>query len=157
MSTLENGNLKSYYFSKCALKLLWKYDIFDLAVSGYEKDYNEKKNHINKVYISVVLLHMVAQINTGLLENVEITEPIEDIHSNLTRETDDYSHTNAFKTLKESVIIYESQPKYVLVEKMKKNQNYFNKLKLNKYTGKIDIDNLLLLKYKIMILYQCPQ
>jgi len=139
--------LQGYFFSKCALKIFWKYGIFNLAVSGYEADDKNKKDHIDKVYILVILNHMIAQINTGLIENIEITEPLEEIHSNLTIETNNYLNTNAIEAIKESILIYESQPKHILVDKMKKDKNFFNKLQINKYTGKIDTDSLLLLKY----------
>jgi len=147
IATIENGNLYSYFFTKCALKIMWKHDVFNLMVSDYKMN-SEKKKYIQKVYISVILKHMLAQINTGLIENIELTEPIEEIHSNMMSETNNYSHTNAQETIKESIRIYETQPKLLLVNKMKKDKEYFNKLIINKYTEKIDTDSLLLLKYE---------
>eukprot|EP00833_Pecoramyces_ruminatium_P002838 jgi/Orpsp1_1/1176870/evm.model.c7180000059338.1 len=122
-----------------------------MYVPEYKKneDKENKNDYISQVYNNILVFHIISQINTGLIENVELTEPKEDIYSNAFFDKNNISNNsniNRIKITEENIKIYEIQPKFILMKKLKNDKLYFKKLKINDYTGKIDINDLLALK-----------
>jgi len=134
-----------YLFSKWALRIFWSFNIFDIEVPEYknEERSNEKYKYISLVYSTVIMKHMVSQITPYLVEYVELYDiAFENTTDYLNlidceqKEIDLYVNTYRFK------------PKLLLVDLIKTNESFSNTLKINKYTNKIDLNELLSLKYK---------
>ncbi|ORY07575.1 hypothetical protein LY90DRAFT_678279 [Neocallimastix californiae] len=148
LSNIENGNLKDYFYTKCALKQFLRYNIYDLKVPEYKEDNEEKKEYISLVYISLIYKHIYSQINTGLIENVELTEPLNENYSNMNEITDHYFKTNAFETLQKCIDIYRNQPKYHLIQSIINANNLSNELELDNLIKSNGISDILTLRYK---------
>ncbi|ORY13126.1 hypothetical protein LY90DRAFT_518244, partial [Neocallimastix californiae] len=140
-----NGHIMDYLFSKWALRIFWSFNIFDIEVPEYknEERSNEKYKYISLVYSTVIMKHMVSQITPYLVEYVELYDiAFENTTDYLNlidceqKEIDLYVNTYRFK------------PKLLLVDLIKTNESFSNTLKINKYTNKIDLNELLSLKYK---------
>jgi len=121
-------------------------DIYNLNCAEYKDDEEGKKNYISLVYASIIIKHMVAQVNTGLIEYVELTEPSEEKYINPILE-DNYSFEKANEMFLEHINKCEKLPRYILINKLNKDKSFLNKININKFTGEIDINDLLLLKY----------
>ncbi|KAL6612979.1 hypothetical protein U3516DRAFT_868905 [Neocallimastix sp. 'constans'] len=146
LSSLANGSIADFILTKDALKLFWMNDIYNLNCAEYKDDEEGKKNYISLVYASIIIKHMVAQVNTGLIEYVELTEPSKEKYINPILE-DNYSFEKANEMFLEHINKCEKLPRYILINKLNKDKSFLNKININKFTGEIDINNLLLLKY----------
>jgi len=145
LALFESGHIMDYLFSKWALRIFWSFNIFDIEVPEYknEERSNEKYKYISLVYSTVIMKHMVSQITPYLVEYVELYDiAFENTTDYLNlidceqKEIDLYVNTYRFK------------PKLLLVDLIKTNESFSNTLKINKYTNKIDLNELLSLKYK---------
>ncbi|KAG4107215.1 hypothetical protein H8356DRAFT_920920 [Neocallimastix lanati (nom. inval.)] len=151
LSIIEKGGLKCYFYSKCALKIFLRFNVYNMYVSEYKnkEDEKNKREYISKVYNNIIVVHIVSQINNGLIENVELTEPQEEVYSNMLLESNDnfsFSKINTVKMPEENIKVFETLPKLILMKKLNSNKIFMENIKINNYTGKFDINDLLSLK-----------
>jgi len=136
------------FFTKWALITSWQSNVYDLEVLEYKKEdeIEEKKNYISLVYSSVILKHMFAQIISGLIEYIEIYDSgfdgtIKRLFIDVNKSKDELDTTKYSSE-------HKIKPHLILMDTMKSDKNFSVVFKINEFTKQIDLNDLLLLKYK---------
>lgn len=131
--------------------------MYDLDVVEYKEEMDKKKKntYILQVYYTIYIFHLISQVSKGLIEYIDLSEPKEEItFSNLDDNNfSNISNFNAVKVVEENIKLYENLPKYILIKKLKNDEIFYKSFKINEFTKKIDINDLLSLRYygKIII------
>ncbi|KAL6597666.1 hypothetical protein U3516DRAFT_119304 [Neocallimastix sp. 'constans'] len=146
LSLIETGNIYDYIYSKWALITLWNYNIYEIDVPEYRtlNRNNDKYNHISLVYSALIVKHIFAQITSNFIEYFELYDPefenkMKELYHGIDfNETDTENFLNTIKI----------KPRLIMIDNMTSSESFFNLYKINKYTNKVDLNDLLQLKYK---------
>ena len=65
---------------------------------------------------------MFSQINCDLIENIELTEPVCELYTNLNMEINKVELTNVKELINENLNFYKHQSKYFLVKKLREDK-----------------------------------
>jgi len=113
--------------------------------SDDENEIKKKNNYISLVYTSIILKHMFAQIISGLIEYIELYDS--DFDTTVQRIFNSNSLQDELDTTKYSSE-HKIKPHLILMDTIKSDKNFSSVFKINKFTNKIDLNDLLLLKFK---------
>jgi len=113
--------------------------------SDDENEIKKKNNYISLVYTSIILKHMFAQIISGLIEYIELYDS--DFDTTVQRIFNSNSLQDELDTTKYSSE-HKIKPHLILMDTIKSDKNFSSVFKINKFSNKIDLNDLLLLKFK---------
>ncbi|ORX45555.1 hypothetical protein BCR36DRAFT_585583 [Piromyces finnis] len=149
LSLINSGELEDYCYSRSALCKICEIDTSNIEIPKYEAYTEEKKNnYINVVFSSVIIKFMYSQISTGLIEYFELYDPECENLIKIVSEKENRVYTNVTKLIDLELKIFKNQKKIFLMDEVHSSGNSLNKYSINSYTGSIDIDDLLFIKFK---------